>query len=289
MRDRALAMVAPIQHGTEAYAACATAEELMAQLELMFQPAAESQMAKEQFKSCKQQRQENVSSYLSRKFAFYDRAYQPAERIFDNLLDEVIAGLYSNLVKRRLRWAEPTTREQIRERAILIVAQERRMFADGYGEATSYDGLAATTMTFRQGGLTDPEPMDIDKLDEDVQRMADGREKRCFHCNNVGHYARNCKIKKRERTNNSGGNNSGNKGGGAQSKEKSGEFRGKCNGCHQVGHMVRNCPNKGNAGRGRKVDPGKGSQRTPPRRVNKVEDDAEDQSFLEETIWEESE
>ena len=292
MEGRALAMVEPLQSSTTAFAEIATVEEFMERVQLLFQPAAEIQMAKEQFKSCKQARQENVSSYLSRKFGFFDRAFSPAERIFDNLLDEVISGLYSNLVKRKMRWENPRTREAIREKALYIVATERRALAEGYGESVSYDGLAATTITFSQNEDHQyGEPMDIDKIDEDVNRLGNPQDRKCYTCQGIGHLARQCPTKKQgnppNRGGGGGGRGRGNKTGGT------GGFRGKCNGCHQVGHMIKNCPSKGGRGRGGRVDPGKGAQRTPPNRgVNKVEDEentGNDPFLAESILWEESE
>ena len=278
MRGEKARMCEGLQIDTEGYNACTTIERFCEALELVFSPQAESELSKELFKSYKQGRKEDISSYLSKKYSLYDRAYAEAERSFSTLLDYVIQGVYSPLVKRKLRFETPTNRVNLREKAIFVVATLRRCYNEGYGEATSLDGLAATTQvfSFTENG---EEPMDIDSMREEINAIKND-ERRCFKCNRTGHMAKTCRVKKRDYL----------PGKNIKHSEKK-EFRGKCNYCSKVGHIAKDCyAKKNDSKKSGKSDPGKGAQRDVPnhKRVNKIENDEAEESFLEE-VWEEEE
>lgn len=267
-----------LQVDTDAYNAIDTADKFLEALELVFSPQAESELSKELFKSYKQGRKEDISSYLSKKYSLYDRAYPEAERSFTTLLDYVIQGVYSPLVKRKLRFETTTNRVNLREKAIFVVATLRRCYNEGYGEATSLDGLAATTQvfSFTESG---EEPMEVDSLRDEINAIKND-ERRCYKCNRTGHLAKTCRVPKK---NYLPGKN-------VKHSDKK-EFRGKCNYCSKVGHIAKDCYAKKNESkRSGKSDPGKGAQRDVPnhKRVNKIENEDDEKSFLEE-VWEEEE
>ena len=105
MKGTAVERVRAYLPGTEAANACNSLVEYLALLEQLFQPPSESRSLKLEFKNRKQQKDEDVSSFLSSKFALYDIAYPPEQRDHDTLLSEVIKGLFSIVVKRRLQMA----------------------------------------------------------------------------------------------------------------------------------------------------------------------------------------
>ena len=60
-------------------------------METIFEPSSESEMSRDLFKGSKQGAKEDISSWLSKKFALYDRAYAVNERNWHTLFDHVIA------------------------------------------------------------------------------------------------------------------------------------------------------------------------------------------------------
>ena len=103
-------------------------------------------MAKSEFTAYQQAPREDVSAYLSTKFALYDAAYRVNQGHFDTLLTSVIDGLYNREVKYQLGGEYPWTREEVKQTLVRIVAAERRAFNHGYGRSETKDGLFHTTI-----------------------------------------------------------------------------------------------------------------------------------------------
>ena len=221
MSGTAVERVRPFLPGSEAANRCTSLEQYLALLQELFQPPSESRSLKLEFKNRKQNKDEDVSSFLSSKYALYDIAYPPEQRDHETLLTEVIKGLFSIVVKRRLQMARDIdNREALRERLFEIVSKEREAYQQGFAESTSLDGLVAVAVphlrragygSHGQGHGAD-EPMEVDAMREEIARLhaqvekgagggqggqnppKPGEKRTCFNCNKTGHLKRDCPV-----------------------------------------------------------------------------------------------
>lgn len=238
MKGSGIERIRPFMPGSTAANAATSLTLYLNVLETVFQPPQESRSLKLEFKSCKQDIREDVSSYLSTKLALYDVAYPEGQQDFESLLTEVIGGLYSNVIKRRLRNADNVVdRHTLRTKLFELVAKEKEQYLAGYSESTSLDGLTAVAVPIlRRGPVTTgpsiagEEPMEVDAVREEVARVDhtpqpknDVEKRTCFGCKKVGHLRRNCP------------NGDGGRKGGKPKKDV------RCFHCGKKGHMIEQC------------------------------------------------
>ena len=222
-------------------------------LTTLFAPSSESELAKTEFGAYKQRAKEDISSYISKKTALYKIAYGD-EGAFSILCEKLIDGIYSNVVKRQVRRAQPQDEVALRQACVENVAIERSTFLKGYSESTSLAGLESTTRTHSSEPHSDK--MEVSEInlegndeDEDIQAMGNSK---CFNCQKIGHYARDCRAPRR---NNGNYPNTGGRGGGKNSgniQAVGGDHRNYvCHTCHKRGHISKNCFQNRNGQRGR--------------------------------------
>lgn len=238
MQGTAVERIRPFLPGTDSANRAETLAQYLDLLESVFQPPQESRSLKLEFKSRKQGIGEDVSCYLSSKLSLYDVAYGQNQQDFETLLTEVIGGLYSNVIKRRLRNADDVTdRNTLRTKLFDIVAKEKEQYLAGYAESTSLDGLTAVAVPMLKqnpvpgwASRTGEEPMEIDMVGEKVCKVDQSgkpklEEKRtCYNCRQVGHLRRDCpKTSKKER------------------KDKDNKKEVRCVHCNKKGHTVEAC------------------------------------------------
>ena len=213
------------------------------ELEGVFQPIAETELMRQEFKRKQQGAQEDIVRYLSTKEALFRRAYVYDAGNLRILLESTIKGVYNRAVKERLLAKYHDIDNPMRDFAALrgyatnAVACERSLLAQGLGQSTSMDGLGATGIVhgdslFNQDG---GEPMDIGR----VNAMANGGK--CFNCDMPGHIARQCPRPKR-----TGGRGGAGGAGGARKPASEGRdrFKDPCLRCGRKGHWKRECFSK---------------------------------------------
>lgn len=129
---------------TEAFLTSRTYEDYKSKVQEVFHPASERQMVKSEFEERRQGAREDVVSYYSHKYALFAEAYHE-NLVFDTFMVSAIKGLYSNVVKKKVRTADPGNFEDLRNCILRVVAAERNCYLDGYGDCTSLDGLVSAT------------------------------------------------------------------------------------------------------------------------------------------------
>ena len=199
-------------------------QEMLRSLGEVFQPQAESELFRQDFKARKQTAAEDIIRYLSSKEAMFRRAYAEPQQHMQTLLEETIKGIYNQSVKRGMyRYLYDPARplanyNALRRHASACVAEERAKWLAGVSESTSLDGLSATSAVNDGASLFGAgTPMEIGAM---------GGGQKCYHCDSPGHYAAKC-PKKRS--------------GGGQGGPQGGKFKGTCHRCHRVGHKRADC------------------------------------------------
>ena len=182
----------------------------------LFQPSTESSYSKSEYAAYVQRKEQDILSYLEEKRALAEQAYGPLEERFDYFKTEICDGLFNN----SLRYDVATTMKdckdfhELKAKILDRAASERDAVIKGYCKTdNTLDGLATTMSVrrtptvrdaFKQLLRSEEEPMDINAFTNNPHREARGqmmkqkpKPGKCRNCNKPGHWARECRAKKK--------------------------------------------------------------------------------------------
>lgn len=245
---------------TRTWINCPSYAAYLAEMKLIFLPRSEQMLSRAEFRARRQHPQEDIISYFSSKYALFTEAYGD-NRDYLNFLEAFISGLYSQLVKRLVRRANPQTYEDLKTKVSDIVAAERSSYLDGYGESDSLDGLAASSKASRHTGF-DP-PMEVGTVSAFDNRRSKPEANKvaaraCHVCGKIGHLKKDCPRNKMVRDRK------------PEPQKKS------CNRCGRTNHFYKDCVAKTNT-RGQPIVDKMGKAK----KINQIEH--EDDVDVEET------
>ena len=147
----------PFRPGTDAFTNAATIQGYLELLQTIFQPEADSEWSRTSFKECRQGPAEDIASYIARKRSLWENAYPENQRAFSTYLDATIEGVSNVVIKRMIRRAHPLTADELRNIAVLAVANKRAAILGNYGESTTMDGLSSSIQVRGVQGTHQPQ------------------------------------------------------------------------------------------------------------------------------------
>ena len=123
----------------------------LAELGKVFVPPQESDMARSDYRKCKQSKNEPLQTFHNRKTRLFYDAYQITpgniQSHMDNFLEEYLASIVRREVKLDLIEGKPYARpEDLLSRALSSAAKHRMLIPDG-APASAYDGLHSTNQS----------------------------------------------------------------------------------------------------------------------------------------------
>ncbi len=174
---------------SQAYQNAANINAFILELRNLFQPPAESELARLEFEGMRQGARQPITSYHSAKMVAYAQAVpNPGANNFSYLRTQMLKGIYSSYVKQRVIEAGCVNEAQLLQTMVAAAANAMEAYSLDTGVITNLDGLASTT-NFEIQDQYGEEPMDINRIGDD----------KCFNCDGKGHHARNCPKPKKER------------------------------------------------------------------------------------------
>lgn len=206
---------------TAVYRDAGTMDQFLVALKAVFQPPAESQLARLEFENLKQGARQPISNYHSHKMVLYAQAVpDAANHNFSYLRTHMLKGIYNNYVKNRVIEANLNNASQLLQVMVAASANAMEAYSLDTGMVGTMDGLACTT-TFDS---YDDDAMDINNINKV------GPNDTCHNCDGKGHYARDCPKPKR---------------GAQQRAQGSGrQPRRGCHFCDASGHNTPDCNKK---------------------------------------------
>jgi hypothetical protein len=176
-----------------------------------FTPASESLQMRAEYLGRKQDRSEDIQSYLNEKHQLFKLAY-PDNTPMGEFYREALKGILNVWVRDQMWHEEPDTFERYCERAVYWVQAERTRIEMGDSSSSNMDGLIPVTKNPVRR-IDRGEAMEVDHLQkikveskEDPDEEGEGCECMmlhekgmrgvvCYYCQKRGHMLRNCNRK----------------------------------------------------------------------------------------------
>ena len=244
--------------GTEEEISNMTCEQVLKLLTELYEPPAEAQLKKQEFKSLKQSKNEDIVHYFATKESLWAKAYPlPAERSLEILIDSCIEGICSRTVKKKMYEQKylnkMTTFADARRLAVSIVSSERNLMQQGLSDSVNMDGLRPATIC-----------QDRDRADNfgdgsEAMEIGAIAEKSCYICGKKGHLKKDCPSKMKK------------------GKKPTGKFEGECRRCGRKGHKGASCYAKKHKS-GKELKPNKNQVKNIAEGENEVEVDSSSDS-----------
>jgi hypothetical protein len=188
----------------EGAAANMTFDQYLREMGQKFTPAAESMQMKQEYKLRKQDKEEDVQSYVNEKYELYKMAYPGNDDDLSDFYVEATKGVANKYVRNNLWSYQATGIADFGQKAVFWVQVERQRITCGDSEGSSLEGLTPVTKITNK--YQRAETMEIDHL----RRTEEGWNESECECNAMQEQG----------------------------------FRGPCYYCQKKGHMLRSCPRK---------------------------------------------
>ena len=253
IRGQAVARLKAYGEGSQAWDDAATLAQYLDVVKSIYQPAAESDLARAEFNSRKQGENETILDYLTSKMGLFDSAYPEAERSFTLLMDQIIAGIWNSEIKFSTQRNRPEDRAAVVPQLLRDVAAERACVLGGYGRSATLGGLALSSQGYtpgvtgnRHGAVPGydqfgDEYMDVGALKgrkppqkrgpgSKGQKSGQKEQRKCYRCHKQGHLRTDCRVPENKLPKKSPG------------KQPTGQQQQKtCYNCQGSGHFASQC------------------------------------------------
>ena len=167
-------------------------------LRLLFEPPSESESSRHEFRARLQQRGENPLMYCSDKVQLYERAWPTAQRDMVTMLDEITAGLLNESLRKEMRRSKARNEVDYDHDLRFAVNSLRKQLLAGELPEEEGEGLElqSSTMSYiaaqksAQAAFVKAEPGVFAFNNRNTAKV-----KRCYHCQQQGHFVANCPRK----------------------------------------------------------------------------------------------
>ena len=130
---------------------------------------------------------------MSRKVGLWEMAFAEEAQDFATHYENCFDSLHNLVVKRQLRRTNCQMRAEMIIAALNIVASERSYYMNGYGESTSLDKFALSTVTENASVHTDAPDQHGDKK-MDINKF-ESRDVKCYQCDRKGDVRKDCHVR----------------------------------------------------------------------------------------------
>ena len=259
--------------GKPGYVSAGSLSAFMTTIRQVFCPRSESNMSRMEFESYSQGVDQNITEYATTKLALYHAAEPDhTHRSFAYLRSNMLRGIYSGWIKGEVIRMDPQDEAQLIETMTTALGRARESYHIGAGMVPNLDGLASSYKTTMSTGGNNNQPWQGEPME--IGKFGD---KKCYQCNKLGHYARDCRVKL---GNNQPVQDKINRGPGQNNQKKDTKDL-QCFYCNKKGHLRADCYK-------RKRDESNRNKKSDRKGVRKTQDNEEDDTPSEGEDWDDT-